>query len=71
MASFVNGKILIEVKAGQHIETWHVAQILNYLKSAGGGIGLLVNFGHTVTYKRYVSGNPEACLPRLHTETPG
>jgi GxxExxY protein len=61
----VDGRILIEIKAGQAIEPWHEAQILNYLKSAGGGIGLLVNFGHDVKYKRFVMGNPEAGLPNL------
>jgi GxxExxY protein len=61
----VDGKILIEVKAGLAIEPWHEAQILNYLKSAGGGIGLLVNFGHEVTYKRFAMGRPDANLPNL------
>ena len=61
----VEGVILIEVKAGQHIEDWHISQILNYLKCAGGGVGLLVNFGHTLRYKRYVVGSPETSLPHL------
>jgi PD-(D/E)XK nuclease superfamily len=43
----------------------HEAQILNYLKCAGGGTGLLVNFGSELTYKRFVMGDPEARLPNL------
>ncbi len=61
----VEGKILIEVKAGQQIEDRHIAQILNYLKCAGGGVGLLVNVGHRLAHKRYVMGDPEAGLPNL------
>jgi len=61
----VDGKIIIEIKAGLQLEPWHEAQILNYLKCAGGGIGLLVNFGREFTYKRFAMGNPEANLPNL------
>jgi GxxExxY protein len=61
----VEGKVIIEIKAGTQIEPWHEAQILNYLKCAGGGIGLLVNFGTELTYKRLVMGDPEANLPNL------
>jgi GxxExxY protein len=61
----VEGKILIEIKAAKHFETRHEAQILNYLKSAGGGVGLLVNFGGVMSYKRFVMGDPEANLPNL------
>jgi len=61
----VERTVLIEVKAGQHIEDWHIAQILNYLKCAGGSVGLLVNFGHTLSHKRYAVGDPEISLPHL------
>ena len=61
----VDGKVIIEIKAGRQIEPWHEAQILNYLKCAGGGIGLLVNFGAELTHKRLVMGDPEANLPNL------
>jgi GxxExxY protein len=61
----VERTILIEVKAGQRIEDWHIAQILNYLKCAGGGVGLLVNFGQSLTHKRYAVGDPSVRLPNL------
>jgi GxxExxY protein len=61
----VEGTILIEVKAAKQFERRYEAQILNYLKSAGGGVGLLANFGDVLTHKRFVMGNPEANLPNL------
>jgi GxxExxY protein len=66
----VNGIILVEVKASNAIERYAEAQILNYLKAAGGGIGLLLNFGKEPTYKRFVMGdNPANSLPALRTRT--
>ena len=61
----VNGKIIVEIKAAKELEARDEAQILNYLKCAGGGVGLLVNFGRPLTYKRFVMGDPEANLPNL------
>ena len=61
----VDGKIIIEIKAAKELEPRDEAQLLNYLKTAGGGVGLLVNFGRTLTYRRLVMGDPEANLPNL------
>jgi GxxExxY protein len=62
----VNDTVLIEVKATPILEPYATAQILNYLKAAGGGVGVLVNFGRTPQRKRYVSGdNPANSLPNL------
>ena len=61
----VEGRILIEIKASKELEPRDTAQVLNYLKSAGGGTALLVNFGRSVSYKRFVMGDPEANLPNL------
>jgi len=61
----VAGKIVIEIKAAKELEPRDEAQLLNYLKCAGGGVGLLVNFGRTLTYRRLVMGDPEANLPNL------
>jgi hypothetical protein len=41
------------------------AQLLNYLKVAGGGVGLLLNFGQQATFRRMVVGDPLDSLPRL------
>jgi GxxExxY protein len=39
------GKIIVELKAAREISPTHQAQVLNYLKSTGYRLGLLVNFG--------------------------
>jgi GxxExxY protein len=61
----VNETVLIEIKANQSLEGYAQAQLLNYLKAAGGGVGLLLNFGRRPEYKRMVVGNPLNSLPVL------
>ena len=61
----VNRTVLMEIKRKEELEPRDEAQILNYLACAGGGIGLLVNFGQSVTFKRFVKGDLDNCLPRL------
>lgn len=41
----VEGVVLIELKAVRAIEEAHQAQMLNYLKTTGLEIGLILNFG--------------------------
>jgi GxxExxY protein len=51
----VEDKIIIELKAVQHLEKIHEAQLLNYLKATGISLGLLVNFRHPkAEIKRFV-----------------
>ena len=57
--------VIVEVKAMARIEDWAKAQILNYLKCAGGGIGLLANFGRHPEIQRFVMGDPNNSLPML------
>ena len=48
-------KIVVELKALGDIRTDHEAQLLNYLKTSGLKIGLLINFGtRSLQYKRLV-----------------
>ena len=61
----VAGVVLVELKATARVEPYAEAQLLNYLKAAGGGVGLLLNFGRTVEVKRRVMGDPQANLPNL------
>jgi len=42
---FVDGKIIIEIKAAESLCPAHVAQLLAYLKASGMELGLLMNFG--------------------------
>ena len=41
----VEDKIIIEIKAIDHLAKIHEIQIVNYLKATGLDIGLLINFG--------------------------
>jgi GxxExxY protein len=50
---FVEGKIMIEIKATSILEMEHYMQIKNYIESAGIEVGLLLNFGgKSLEYKR-------------------
>ena len=40
------GKIILEIKAVEHLTEAHHAQVLNYLRASRFELGLLVNFGH-------------------------
>lgn len=42
---FVEGKVMVELKAVLELENAHFAQAINYLEAYGIGIGLLINFG--------------------------
>lgn len=48
----VEQTILIELKAVETIHPKHEAQLVNYLTATGLEIGLLINFGSSVTVKR-------------------
>jgi GxxExxY protein len=40
------GKIIVELKAVEHVSDAHRAQVLNYLRASRFELGLLINFGH-------------------------
>ena len=42
---FVEGKVMVELKALTQLEDVHLAQAINYLEAYGMEIGLLINFG--------------------------
>jgi GxxExxY protein len=44
---FVEGKVMVELKAITLLEKVHLAQALNYLEAYKMEIGLLINFGET------------------------
>jgi GxxExxY protein len=52
---FVEGKVIIELKAVKILMPEHQAQLINYLKATGIEVGLLINFG-----------NPKLEYRRLH-----
>lgn len=62
----VNRTVLVEVKGSKEIEPYAQAQLLNYLRVSGGGVGLLMNFGRKPEFKRLVLGDPNHSLPILN-----
>jgi GxxExxY protein len=66
----VNETVLLEIKSSQPLDGYAQAQLLNYLKAAGGGVGLLLNFGRRPEHKRMVMGDPFDSLPLLRRSEP-
>ena len=50
----VDGKVIVEIKATDQIIPVHEAQLLNYLKATGIGLGLVLNFGPRPTFRRLI-----------------
>jgi GxxExxY protein len=67
----VDGCVLVEVKAGADLQPYAETQLLNYLKAAGGGVGLIINFGRSASFKRRVFGDAASTsLPNLNVAPP-
>jgi GxxExxY protein len=50
----VDSRIVVEIKAGRAIVSFHSAQLLNYLRASRLEVGLLLNFGQRPEFKRVV-----------------
>lgn len=50
----MDDKVIVELKCTRAIESAHEAQLLNYLKATGFEVGLLLNFGHKLQFKRMI-----------------
>jgi GxxExxY protein len=50
----VEGKVIVEVKSVENLNSLFEAQLLNYLKATGLTVGLIINFGPSVQVKRMV-----------------
>lgn len=58
---FVDGKVIVELKAVRTLINIHEVQLVNYLKATGIDIGLLINFGEQrVEVKRKLRVLPDA-----------
>lgn len=56
---FVEGVLVVEIKACKSLADEHVAQLLGYLRTSGVEHGLLINFGAPVfQIKKYVLTSP-------------
>jgi GxxExxY protein len=53
----LNGVVIVEAKAVRAIEAAHKAQVINYLKASNVEVGLLLNFGDTPQFQRFVFDN--------------
>lgn len=51
----VEGRVIVELKAGRSIIPQHTAQLLNYLKASRLQVGLLLNFGERAEFRRVVN----------------
>ncbi len=55
---FVEGKIMLEIKAVIKLEDVHLAQAINYLEAYNMEVGLLINFGaKRLEFKRLMKKN--------------
>ncbi len=53
---FVEGKIMVEIKAIIQLEDVHLAQAINYLEAYNLEVGLLINFGSkSLDFKRIMN----------------
>jgi GxxExxY protein len=53
----VDNKLILEIKAGNHLVEENEAQLLNYLKATDIEVGLLVNFGPKPEIRRKAFDN--------------
>ena len=53
----VNDLVILELKSAEILKNEHIAQLRNYLKASDKEVGLLLNFGKTPEFKRFVLGN--------------
>lgn len=53
----VEEKVIIELKAIQELNIIHETQLVNYLKATKIEVGLLINFGPKLEFKRKVFSN--------------
>jgi len=51
----VNQKVIVETKVAKAIDLAHRAQVSNYLRASGLEVGLVMNFGSSVQFKRVVA----------------
>ena len=60
---FVEGQVMVEIKAIIQLEDVHLAQAINYLEAYGLDIGLLINFGsRSLQFKRVMKPGKKSTI---------
>lgn len=53
----INDTVVVELKAGEAIHPRHEVQLINYLKATEIEIGLVINFGEKLSFRRKIFSN--------------
>lgn len=61
----IDETIILELKACECLMDAHKAQLINYLKATNIEVGLLLNFGETPEFKRFIYTNNRKSLNNL------
>lgn len=61
---FIDGKVIVEIKAVERLLPVHEAQLINYLKATDVEVGVLLNFGKRPEFKRLAYDNRRKCFIR-------
>jgi GxxExxY protein len=59
----VESKVLLELKAGNHLDPSCQAQVINYLRATRLEVGLVLHFGQRPDFKRLIVTNDRKLLP--------
>jgi len=53
----VDEKVMVELKANERLHPANISQLINYLRATEIEVGLVINFGEELTFKRRVFTN--------------
>ena len=53
----VDDRVVVEIKAGRAIDPSATAQVINYLRASAMEVGLILNFGASLEFRRLVFEN--------------
>ncbi len=66
----VYSKIIVEIKANEHLNTVDEAQLINYLKATSYKLGLLINFGSSkLEWKRMIFEKGSVSTPTTNFQS--
>ena len=65
----VDRRVIVETQVAKAIDPVHRAQVSNYLRASGLEVGLVLNFGSSVQFKRVAAAGPGCNQGRIETTT--